>query len=369
MRIQVGVIAPLLCAGWLSTGALANDAVVAAGSAEATLESSSAVSAGGAAARFGVRGFAEIVVTVRDLGPMTRALVEVGGYEVRAEGMLSPAIASQWELGAGATGVERVLCVVGGDRGCVRLVRVEGASAEPMRPGASSWDTGGIFDFNVRALDVHQKMEELRALGWTSFTEPVEFSFGPFIVREVLARAPDSVVIAMIERVQPELEGWPDLKHLSRVFNSTQIVRDFDASLEFFLDKLGFELYLEHEGASSAPGPTVLGLPHNLADKITRSVVILSPAGDNDGSVELISYDGALTGADHSGKTSAANLGMLSLRFPVGDLDGYRARLVEQGVEATPIVGPAKVAPWGAVRTFRVVAPEGAWLEFFQRVE
>ena len=48
---------------------------------------------------------------------------------------------------------------------------------------------------------------------------------------------------------------------------------------DFYIDKLGFKIYLEHKGASSKEGPNVLGLPHNLTTKIDREVYILHRMG------------------------------------------------------------------------------------------
>ena len=63
-------------------------------------------------------------------------------------------------------------------------------------------------------------------------SDPIEFNFGPFIVREWITRGPDGIVLAAIERVQPALEGWPQLRKLSRAFNATHIVPDIEAAAE-----------------------------------------------------------------------------------------------------------------------------------------
>ena len=112
-------------------------------------------------------------------------------------------------------------------------------------------------------------------------------------------------------------------------------------------------------------GPNVLGLPHNLAAEVPRRVLIASPDGANDGSIEILSFEG-LEGADFSARARAPNLGILTLRFPARDLEGLRQRIVARGVE--PMEGPSHVTiePYGRVRVMAVPAPEGAWLEFFE---
>jgi len=252
----------------------------------------------------------------------------------------------------------------GSESGYLRLVQFRGAEQRPIRSNDQSWDTGGIFDLNVRVKNLGQAAAQMEAAGWQGVTDPAQFRLGPFEVKEWLARGPDGVRLAMIERISPPLEGWPNLHQLSRVFNSTQIVRDIDAALSFYRDLLGFQVYLEHHGASEQAGPNVLGLPHNLAATITRHLYILHPQKGNEGSVEILSYDGA-TGADFAAHAKPPNRGMLMLRFPVQDARALARRLQAQGAQLE--FGPVRVklAPYGECQLFGLRAPEGAWLEFF----
>ncbi len=312
-----------------------------------------------------VEGFRETLFSVYDLDGAVALYEEVAGWEVAHRGVAGPDQARFWNLDPSQRIEEVLLVNPGDDQGFLRLVRFPGAEQQQMRPGAQTWDTGGIFDVNVRVTDVHRKLAELQRHGWLSYSEPVEFRFGKFVVREVLAQGPDGVVLAMIERVEPTLEGWPNLREFSYIFNATQVVRDFDASFAFFVDKLGFKVYLEHHGASSEAGPSVLGLPQNLTTEIPRRVAIVSPKGDNFGSVEILAFDGA-TGQDFSARAVPPNLGHLALRFPVSDAGAYLAQLRSHGIE--PAAGPAvvEIAPYGPVQGFAIQAPEGAWLEFLE---
>ncbi len=313
-------------------------------------------------------GFREVVFSVSDLEGAAKFYQEVAGWNIVYLGSGDTALAKHWGLAENQIIRQALLTNPGDDRGFLRLVAFPGAAQQQIRSSAQTWDTGGIFDVNVRVLDIHEKFAELRKRGWQFYSDPIQFHFGPFVVWEVLAKGPDGVVFAMVERVQPPLEGWPHLRELSQIFNSTQIVADFSTSLEFYRDKLGFQIYLEHEGPSKEAGPNVLALPHNLATEIPRKVVILSPDGGNSGSVELIGFDG-ITGADHSGLAEAPNLGILALRFPVADLAAYQKRLAENGVE--PVNGPSTltIEPYGEVEIMTIRAPEGAWLEFYQPPE
>lgn len=311
-------------------------------------------------------GFHEVVFSVSDLEGAAKFYQEVAGWDVVSLAGGDAALAGHWGLAEDQIIRQALLKNPGDDRGFLRLVAFPGAEQKQMRSSAQTWDTGGIFDVNVRVLDIHEKFAELRDRGWQFYSDPIRFTFGPFVVWEVLAKGPDGVVFAMVERVQPPLEGWPNLREFSHIFNSTQIVADFSTSLEFYRDKLGFNVYLEHEGPSKEVGPNVLGLPHSLAAEIPRKVVILSPDGSNTGSVELIGFDG-LAGADFSELATPPNVGILALRFPVADLVAYRQRLAAHGVE--PIHGPAAltIEPYGEVEIMTIRAPEGAWLEFYQK--
>ena len=301
----------------------------------------------------GIGGFAEVVAYVRDLGawePVPTAL----GWTVRGRGGVSEAEQAFREIGPART---VTLGNPGADRGTLRLVEI--GDAPETRSDADAWDTGGLFDTNARVRDVAAVTASLEALGWRPITPPTRFVFGPFTVQEALVRGPDGVVLALIEREAPPLEGWPHLRVASRLFNSTQTVRSLDRSLAFYRDALGFETYLEHEGPSPPPGTNVLGLDAETAQRVTRRVRIVHPTAENDGSVELIEF------VDHpardlAGRALQPGRGLAALRFPCADLDALEERLASHG---HAVVGPAEI---DHRRGLAVHAPDGARLEFFQ---
>ena len=303
----------------------------------------------------GIGGFSEVVASVADLDAW-RPVADALGWEVCARGRMSHDRARFWGVAGGET---LTLGNPGADRGTLHLVRFDALGPE-IRPDAPSWDTGGLFDTNARVLDVDAVTADLTGLGWRPITPPTRFAFGPFTVREVLMRGPDGVVLALIERESPPLSGWPNLRVASRLFNSTQIVRDLDAALAFYTDVLGFETYLEHEGPSPPPGANVLGLDAETAQRVVRRVRIVHPEAENDGSVELIEFVD-WPGADHSARAVAPHRGLLALRFPCADVAALAARLAESG--HPPAVAPMEV---GGALALAVRAPDGARLEFFE---
>ena len=304
-----------------------------------------------------VDGFTEVVAGVADLAPW-EAAADVLGWAVRQRGVAEAGELAFW----GVDGAAETLTVgnPGADRGTLRLVRFRTPGPE-VRPDADAWDTGGLFDANVRVRDLDAVLAGLGGLGWRPVTAPVRFVFGPFTVREALVRGPDGVVLALVEREAPPLEGWPHLRVASRLFNSTQTVRSLDAALAFYQGVLGFQTYLAHDGPSPPPGANVLGLDAETAQRVVRRVRIVHPAARNDGSVELIEFVGH-PGRDLATRAARPGRGLLALRFPCGDVAALAERLAEAG--HPPVAGPANV---GGRPALAVHAPDGARLEFFQR--
>ena len=309
-------------------------------------------------------GYQEAVFNVSDLETQTRFYEDVAGWKIAYEGDVAASLIAAYGLSDSVSAREVVLANPGPARGFVRLIEYEGVEQVQMRSSAQSWDTGGWFDVNTRVADMDAKFREFQANHWQAVSDPVEFSFGPFVVEEWLARGPDGIVIAMIERKAPPLEGWPHLRELSRLFNATQIVRDIDSARAFYADKLGFEVYLEHSGPSPEPGPNVLGLPHNLAATITRHVLILHPTGLNEGSVELLSFEG-LQGTDFGEYAKPQNLGIFTLRFPVHDMDQFYAHVLDEEIEVAMPPTRATLPPYGDAGLMAIRGPGNVWLELY----
>ena len=310
-------------------------------------------------------GYQEAVFSVRDAASYANFFAEVGGWETLHEGSIAPELLRSWGLPEQARAIEIVVGNPGTARGYVRLVQFLGVEQLQIRSNAQSWDTGGFFDVNVRVLDMEAKFLALQGRNWQAASDPVQFGFGPFLVEEWLARGPDGIVLALIERIEPPLEGWPHLKQISRLFNATQVVSDFAAAKRFYLEQLGFEIYLENRGTSPEPGLNVLGMPHNLASQLPRTVVILHPDALNEGSVELLHFEG-LRGADYSARAVPPNLGILMLRFPVTNLDAFAALVERENIEVAMRPMHVEIAPYGDARLMAVRGPDGVWLEFFE---
>ncbi len=303
---------------------------------------------------------------VSDLDTYIEFFVEIAGWERLADSHCDAALIQHWQLPDTASARFCLLGCPDYSSGYIRLMEFSGVEQRMIRPHTQTWDTGGILDLNIRVRDMAQKRAQLEALGWQSNTEPVTWTFGPFTVSEWLVRGPDGLCLALIERLDPPLEGWPHLKEFSHCFNSTQVVKDMAKALAFYRDTLGFGEFLHQNHPFPEAGPNVLGLPHNLADQISHEIYILHPDAVCEGSIELLSFDG-LEGRDLSAQAHPPNLGVAVLRFPLNNgLEALAERLTASGARAQRSAELA-LPPYGQVEMLSTQAPEGAWLEFYQR--
>jgi catechol 2,3-dioxygenase-like lactoylglutathione lyase family enzyme len=235
-----------------------------------------------------------------------------------------------------------------------------------MRSSQRTWDTGGIFDIDVYVKDVDSLYRELQRHGWTAFGEPVDYAWGGFEVRQSLAISPDGIAIGMLQPYGKVLIDLPEFTHMSRAFNSAQMVRDFDESLSFYVDKLGWKTLVNTVVKDAEePGRDVMGIPMPLAQSIERRVAILHPDGTNEGSAELIEMR-EIQGRHFGDRCVAPNIGYLVARFPIKDIKAYADDLAQRGVALYSPLMEMQIDPYGIATVFSVRTPDGAILEFFE---
>lgn len=312
-----------------------------------------------------VRGFQEVIFSVSDIEEATQLYQNIGGWQVVYRSGGTKEQLNYWQVDTAARLTEVVLANPGDERGYLRLVQFDGVSQRPIRSSGRTWDTGGIFDINIRAKDLPSSFEALQDAGWNGFSDPIRYQFGPFDVSEVILQGPDGIALALMERHAPPLEGYPNLRKLSHIFNSTHISKDAEAAHAFFIDQLGWEIYLQTPGLDRTAGPNVLGFPQNINAEIELPVYIVHPQGINFGSIEFIEVKG-LDGEDFSAYAQPPNLGILLLRFPVKNANAYADILQSRGVELYQPVTTLNIAPYGLCRLFSVRSPDGVLLEFVE---
>lgn len=311
-----------------------------------------------------IKGFQEIVFSVSNLEKALSFYTSCFGWEVIHKGTGSEDLKKLWLVDGSVLLDDALLRNPEDNSGFLRLVCFKNVGQEQIRSGTQIWDSGGIFDVNVRVKDINEMYQTLQNEGWNGYTDPNRFTFGKFDVSEALLKGPDGITFAIMQRFAPPLEGF-EFKKASRIFNSTTVCKDYKTTLHFFTNILGFKLYYENDGKERSDGPNVIGIPPNINGSITVPVCVLHPNGENDGSLELIETV-ELKGKDCSHLAKPPNLGILMYRFPVKDADAYATQLREKGLTLNTEIQTLEVPPYGTLKVFSVLTPDGVWIEFIE---
>ncbi len=315
----------------------------------------------------------EVVVSVRSIERTAPFFTNVAGYEVRAEGNVDTSELTYWGLPEGASGRELVLGRTGYDQGRVRLVEFANAGqGEPMRPGSRPWDTGCFFSLMVRAKELRARYEEALALGWWTETPIADLEFGASKLQIIIFKGPDGLQVQAYERLEPDLpEAIGPFERMTQPFNLMQTVPDRDAARDLMVGALGFETFFfgpPHVDAEPTFMP--LGIPFNLTTSVSYGAGIYSaeqPVGQF-GRLETIEIMG-LDGRDHSPRCIAPNFGILSVRFPVDDIDQVGEALGTRNVPITRPIQTARLGDLGQAQLLGITTPDGAMIDFYQPEE
>lgn len=315
-------------------------------------------------------GWQEAVLSVSDLEQWQVHLGDIAGWQPIHNGSVDPRQLRAWSLDDSVTAQTVVLQNPGESQGLVRLVKFEGVEQVQIRSSAQTWDTGGWLSLLTRSRGVEQNFADARKHDWTGYNDPVVLHLGPERrLRNVILRGPDGINIAIYERMVPGLDGWPNLKKISRPFNAMQIIKDRDATVAFYRDVLGFVSLGIGNSPASNPESNNFGLPANLLLSTPLKSAILHPTGKGGpaetGRVEFVEW-GGLEGRDLSDRAVAPNLGILTLRFPVSDAKARAADIADKGGEIKTQPQTVNIPPYGDVTLFSVMTPDGVFLEFFQ---
>jgi hypothetical protein len=311
-------------------------------------------------------GWQEAVLSVSDLAQWQDQLAGIAGWQSIYSGNVDRRQLTQWGLADDITARETVLQNPGEAQGLVRLVQFQGAEQIQIRSSAQSWDTGGFLSLLLRSRGVDKNFSDARRYQWTGYNDPVTLYLGPERrLRNVVLRGPDGINFGVYERVVPGLEGWPNIRKMSRPFNSMQIIKDRDATVAYYENVLGFVSMSIGNSPAAQVEANNFGLPANLVTSTPLKSAIMHPIGGETGRVEFIEWDG-LKGRDLSDRAVAPNLGILTLRFPVSDADNRALEITKRGgkLRATPTT--VAMPPYGDVSLFSVMTPDGVDLDFFQ---
>lgn len=318
-----------------------------------------------------VHGCHETVFSVSHLSRVANLYVECGGWEILRRGNADVRQAAAWGLPDRSPIEEVLIRAKASGTGFIRLVKFVNLPQRVIRSGGQAWDTGGLFDVDVRVGDAHAATHALQARGHNPLHDPVVWNFGDVSVRHVLVMIDDGICHAMIERVSPPLAPGqgPPANTFGPNFNSSVIVADMEQSTAFLRDGLGFNVVRDVEWtAAPQDGANIFGLPRNLARTAKGHARIFHPQNGHTGTVELISFDG-IEGRSFAEFAKPPNLGVLMMRFPVENVRAYADALRSRGVALAAEPTPVTIAPYGQTVTFAVRTPTGAWLEFYEKTK
>ena len=313
-------------------------------------------------------GWHEAIIVTRDADAMARFFEEVAGWETIDRGALSRATAAY--LTGGRNDVSGRYAVVKSpdfDQGWARIIELQGVEQHIIRANAQAWDTGGVFSLMTRSANLERNKTDAEDAGWTAYNEPYDFGFGALKLRNIVLRGPDGVNLAIYEWVQPKRDDVPSPGAVSKAFNSMQMVADIEAAKDFYIDALDFEVYQQGAFIDPEDRPTNFALPVNYAAKIPRDYAILTPAEADDaaGRVELMQFRG-FEGRDLSGRASLSNLGIVTLMFPVSNLQAKEKALQQKGVVFIRERQTIMLPPFGEAEALTVASPDGVLLTFFE---
>ena len=310
-------------------------------------------------------GWQEAVLSVSDLGRWQAMLMDIAGWVPIRSGEMDPVQLAQWGLPERATAREVVLQNPGETQGLVRLVKFSGVDQVQIRSSARPWDTGGLFSLLVRSPSVDANFATARKYDWTGENDPIDlFLGGGRHLRNVVLKGPDGINLGVYERVIPGLDGFPNMKQMSRPFNAMQMVADKTATMAFFTDVLGLTVMVDGDGV---PPANNFAIPDNILPQTRMKSGILHPVGGESGRVELIQF-GGLEGRRLEDRALPPNLGILGLRFPVEDAEARMAEIAATGWSIWTQPAAFELPPYGRVLLFGVRSPDGVIYEFFSRI-
>jgi catechol 2,3-dioxygenase-like lactoylglutathione lyase family enzyme len=317
---------------------------------------------------FQLKKIQEIVIITADLKGMVDLFCNYGGWTHWATEKMAPSVLAAWELPAVASATEALIQYMDVAFGRIRFVQIEGVKQERMRPATKIWDTGGIADIDIRVNNIYSVYNDLTDRGWSGAAEPMALPITDFKIDECLVSNADSMMIALAKRYFPPLDLVEGKQFASHIYLSAMVVRDLAIGTQFFTEKLGFQLVNDSLVVEFPPNaPTNFGVPHNFSDQFQFVLSLYSPDGTRDTMCECIEIKG-LSGFDYSARCAPPNRGILSYRVEVVNFVNYLNFVKNNGVE---IFIPLTQQEWsgvGAVQSFIVKSPDGAWVEFFEKI-
>jgi catechol 2,3-dioxygenase-like lactoylglutathione lyase family enzyme len=318
------------------------------------------------AMNFQLKKIQEIVIITANLRGMVDLFCKYGGWTHLSTEKVDPSVLAAWKLPKRASATKALIQYMDIPFGRIRFVQIKGVKQERMRPATKIWDTGGIADIDIRVNNIYKVYNDLADRGWSGAAEPMALPITDFKIDEALVSNADSMMIALAKRYFPPLELVEGKQFASHIYLSAMVVQDLAIGTAFFTEKLGFQLVNDTLVVEFPPNsPNNFGVPHNFSDQFQFVLSLYSPDGTRDTMCECIEIKG-LSGHDYSSRCKPPNRGILSYRVEVVNIVNYLNFVTQNGVEPIVPLSPQKWSGVGAVQSFIVQSPDGAWVEFFE---
>jgi len=307
-------------------------------------------------------GWQESVISVRDLRTWVSALIDLFRWDVIQSDQVDRQLLTQWHLDESVSAEEVVLACAEESKRLVRLVQFNGVIQTQMRSSGMAWDTGGIHSLLCYARDTDATFRLAQDLGWSALHDPVNMEFGGRVMRNVVLRGPDGVNFALYQQTTPPLEHTPSFSSTSMPFNGQQMVRNVRTTVDFYSSALGWNTWFDSAIRLNCNN---FGMPANFVGEIPKKVAILHHKAERHGQMELVEWVG-FDGDDFSAQSQPPNLGIMSLRIPVSDLETSVEMISQQGTTLFSNPSRVTIMPYGDVQHCSIMTPDGALLELFQ---
>lgn len=314
----------------------------------------------------GVAPWTEAVISVTDVAPFARLLGEIGGWRRVDQGKVAAAELAYWQVPAKASARFERWCAPAVTTGCLRFITFKGVPQQPIRLGARAWDPGGIYSIMMRSDDLPTLFDRAIKAGWWAESPVIRFNFGGSDLRNVVLTGPHGVNFGVYQRLSPPFTAFPT-GLISQGFNAMRMVASRTRARDFYNQQLGFNIVFDGDGTNaigSVPEPSNFGIPLNYSLKALRAAAALGPVPGETGRVEVMQIT-EFAGIPQGAMARAPNLGILSVRYPVRDLAGYRAALAKAGVTPVQQASAVAIKGLGTADLFAVADPDGNLTEFY----
>ena len=310
----------------------------------------------------------EVVVSVSDLDRTASFFKNIGNFDLLHRANVSKSALVHYGLSDRDSAEEMLLKEKNSTHGFVRLINFHSSKGKmPMRPGARAWDTGCFFSIMIRMKGMDQIYKEAIKLGWWTETPIINYSAFGSNLNIVVFKGPDGLQVSAYERLSPPLpEEFKNLDIFSQPFNIMQTVNNAEVTKEFYSNILGFKTWYDGEAyVSKEKVMHPLGIPYSLTTKTRYKAKILSPIEGEFGRVEMVEFMD-LEGIDYSNKCAAPNLGILSIKFPVENIQQTKKIILNRKPDLKVKIESIKIKPYGNVEIITVKTPDGSSVQFYK---